>query len=296
MRGPSSQKNPTTKVPDDGERPSEVWDLVEKCRQESTQDPRTEPCKFCGNICNTWKKLTVHLAKHMEQISMPILALVEKFPVTTDTIISPVDQQRLGQQSSMSPIEQSQYAQHPLPYGMPGSFVPVHGQGAYSMANPGVDQRAVNRTSMSYPPQVPSQETARYAQVHGSPYGMNKALYADGGGSSNPPFLPINAQRGFSQPPATSSPELIYGNVMPVPSQPRPTPYVEEDDYTHQTYTSPTETSGAYGFPANPHTSYPQQQPLAADVQMPLQYNVGPIPFTQAHDPSMYQQGYHFQQ
>jgi hypothetical protein len=62
-------------VPHMGEE--DIWALVEKCHHESTKQPQDEPCKFCGNICTTWKKLTVHLAKHMEQISMPVLGLVD---------------------------------------------------------------------------------------------------------------------------------------------------------------------------------------------------------------------------
>jgi hypothetical protein len=62
----------------------DVWALVDRCHQEATKQPKDEPCKFCGNICSSWKKLTVHLAKHMEQISMPVLALVEQKRVTMD--------------------------------------------------------------------------------------------------------------------------------------------------------------------------------------------------------------------
>lgn len=62
-------------VPHMGE--DDIWALVEKCHHESTKQPQDEPCKFCGNVCTTWKKLTVHLAKHMEQISMPVLGLVD---------------------------------------------------------------------------------------------------------------------------------------------------------------------------------------------------------------------------
>ena len=58
-----------------------VWKLVDKCRQETQKRPRDEPCKFCGNICNTWKKLTVHLAKHMEQISLPLLSNLDRYGV-----------------------------------------------------------------------------------------------------------------------------------------------------------------------------------------------------------------------
>ncbi|KAL4872186.1 hypothetical protein BDV12DRAFT_151525 [Aspergillus spectabilis] len=61
-----------------------LWDLVESCRHDTTKSPREEPCRFCGNVCTNWKKLTVHLAKHMEQMAIPILGLVDErdFPHT----------------------------------------------------------------------------------------------------------------------------------------------------------------------------------------------------------------------
>ncbi|KAF2459912.1 hypothetical protein BDY21DRAFT_280864, partial [Lineolata rhizophorae] len=69
----------------------QVWDLVDACRNDTIKQPKDEPCRFCGNICNSWKKLTVHLAKHMEQISMPILPLVEQKNLHADSVISPVE-------------------------------------------------------------------------------------------------------------------------------------------------------------------------------------------------------------
>ncbi|KAI9809031.1 MAG: hypothetical protein M1825_002320 [Sarcosagium campestre] len=80
-----------------------VWQLVEECKNETTKKPRDEPCRFCGNVANTWKKLTVHLARHMEQISLPVLALVEKRDVTVNTIISPIEQ-LVAQRESESPL------------------------------------------------------------------------------------------------------------------------------------------------------------------------------------------------
>lgn len=74
-----------------GDPSDHVWKLVESCRHDTTKQPKDEPCRFCGNICNSWKKLTVHLAKHMEQISMPVLPLVEQKQIHADTIISPID-------------------------------------------------------------------------------------------------------------------------------------------------------------------------------------------------------------
>ncbi|KAI5808252.1 hypothetical protein DFH27DRAFT_303075 [Peziza echinospora] len=53
-----------------------VWAIVDRCRNETKVLPETEKCRFCDQTCPTWKKLTVHLARHMERISLPILELV----------------------------------------------------------------------------------------------------------------------------------------------------------------------------------------------------------------------------
>ncbi|KAI1825556.1 hypothetical protein F4861DRAFT_195710 [Xylaria intraflava] len=67
-----------------------TWQKVEQCHKESSKKPSEEPCCFCGKTFTTWKKLTVHLAKHMEQISLPILGLVMKKEINLDTAIGPV--------------------------------------------------------------------------------------------------------------------------------------------------------------------------------------------------------------
>ncbi|KAK8137815.1 hypothetical protein PG984_001195 [Apiospora sp. TS-2023a] len=67
-----------------------TWQKVENCHQETRNRPQDEPCRFCGKTFPTWKKLTVHLAKHMEHISLPVLRLVDNGDLKEDTIISPV--------------------------------------------------------------------------------------------------------------------------------------------------------------------------------------------------------------
>ncbi|ESZ95858.1 hypothetical protein SBOR_3752 [Sclerotinia borealis F-4128] len=69
-----------------------AWGMLERCHHETEKKPQDEPCRFCGKAFTTWKKLTVHLAKHMEHISLPVLQLVEQKNVDADTIISPVEQ------------------------------------------------------------------------------------------------------------------------------------------------------------------------------------------------------------
>ncbi|KAM0322893.1 hypothetical protein ACHAQA_009235 [Verticillium albo-atrum] len=67
-----------------------TWQKVEQCHADTQVKPQDEPCRFCGKSFPSWKKLTVHLAKHMEQISLPVLRLVAQRELEADTIISPV--------------------------------------------------------------------------------------------------------------------------------------------------------------------------------------------------------------
>ncbi|RMZ90316.1 hypothetical protein DV736_g2448, partial [Chaetothyriales sp. CBS 134916] len=85
-RGSGSSKAQAN-LPDD-----DIWRLVDSCRHESQTKPQDEPCRFCGNVCNSWKKLSVHLGKHMEQIAMPVLELVSMQEVGPDTSVSPIEQ------------------------------------------------------------------------------------------------------------------------------------------------------------------------------------------------------------
>ncbi|OTA88779.1 hypothetical protein M434DRAFT_120459 [Hypoxylon sp. CO27-5] len=55
-----------------------TWGKAKSCHYETQSNPSDEPCRFCCKTFPTWKKLTLHLAKHMEQISLPILRLVEE--------------------------------------------------------------------------------------------------------------------------------------------------------------------------------------------------------------------------
>lgn len=67
-----------------------LWKLVENCRHDTDRSPKEEPCRFCGNVCSSWKKLTVHLAKHMEQIAMVVLALVKERDFSVNADAGPV--------------------------------------------------------------------------------------------------------------------------------------------------------------------------------------------------------------
>ena len=67
-----------------------VWTLVEECREEEPKSPKDEPCKFCGTVCNSWKKLSNHLAKHMEDVAFPVWKVILQTDVSGYSMKSPM--------------------------------------------------------------------------------------------------------------------------------------------------------------------------------------------------------------
>lgn len=63
---------------------AKLWRQVEECHHETQKKPEEEPCRFCGNICKDWRKLMVHLARHMERIALPVLRLAEEHASSTN--------------------------------------------------------------------------------------------------------------------------------------------------------------------------------------------------------------------
>ncbi|KAK1456375.1 C2H2 finger domain-containing protein [Colletotrichum cuscutae] len=104
-----------------------TWQKVEQCRHETTKRPQEEPCRFCGKQFPTWKKLTVHLAKHMEHLSLPILHLVAAKELEPDTIISPVqDPPPRAPFNAPTPLDESVVKSEPSihNYGNQSSYQP----------------------------------------------------------------------------------------------------------------------------------------------------------------------------
>ena len=296
VRGPSSQKARIKHgdEEDSNDEIDQVWKLVEECRHETPKNPKDEACKFCGNICNSWKKLTVHLAKHMEQISMPVLGVVKQKEVTSETIISPIEQRVISQQNSISPTAQSPFTHTSSssisPFGMPvGSagelptgFTAMTPQNNYfTGASESQTTKYQQRVSPNtYPPPGHAQHlTASFAQQHrgsasGSPFPMPQSqtpmsdYNSSFGASPTPQFKPVNASsRGFTHAPQaqspTQSPENIHGGLQPPTSQPRAMPYDNGEGFQYvpqqqQTF-SPIDEN-AYQFGNATSSSYRQLQ------------------------------------
>ncbi|KAK3900033.1 hypothetical protein C8A05DRAFT_17605 [Staphylotrichum tortipilum] len=104
-----------------------TWKKVDDCHQDTHVQPESEPCRFCGKSFQSWKKLTVHLAKHMEHISLPVLGLVAKKELDEDTVISPVQDPPPRTFQASFPVGPDQQ----LPYGGGTSPALQHGPMGY---------------------------------------------------------------------------------------------------------------------------------------------------------------------
>ncbi|KAJ4363712.1 hypothetical protein N0V95_001027 [Ascochyta clinopodiicola] len=249
----------------------DVWTIVERCRRDTTKQPKDEPCRFCGNICNSWKKLTVHLAKHMEQISMPILPLVEQKLLNADTIISPV--QEFPDTRKLS----AAFARKPVPSPLQQSPNTTFAPGVNPFRQNNLSEAGTNVMHSYPPPQMVAPQQSGYAA-----YGANNMHYANQTypGPHNPPKSPMVYTNDFQlQDPSY----LNLGPVSAVQQQ-------EQAMFTN----SPTETT------AFPSYFGPNQQNMSGsfDPAMQMQYQQqAPTGTYQAMDylTNQHQQNYQYQ-
>ena len=268
VRGPSSQK--VRKRKEDADSPvdeiDQVWRLVDECRGETSKHPREEPCRFCGNVCNSWKKLTVHLARHMEQIAMPILALAKQQEVSAETIISPIEQKAapehqaspsfadpLGPPDHLSglpyPVPEPYYfsptphpqrhGQPPKPEAPPSSAYPRSGMATYPPATMAPASHAGPQPQMpqAYPPRGYATYHDRAASTYQVVDPAGSGLAGPGPGTDN-----LRSPGDPSQSTASHASMFPGGDGY--------------STYTTQPFQSPTEAP-AYGF----HTGHPQAYP-----------------------------------
>lgn len=194
-----------------------TWQMVERCHKTTERSPYQEPCRFCGEKLPTWKKLTVHLAKHMEQISLPIIKLVERTEVDPDTIISPV--QEPPPRHFPPPMPQNNNDRRHS--GQP------HMQQRFDPTMPGMAHMQMRQMPMSYP-NTPQQhpgfngfQSFPQSSFQSLPFGdLSQGIMSSG--SMNMPMgqQPIN--QGFpnlitSQPAYTTMPLTTTAGYIPSP-------------------------------------------------------------------------------
>lgn len=205
-----------------------TWAKVEQCHHETDELPQNEPCRFCGKTFPSWKKLTVHLAKHMEQISLPILRLVAKKELDEHTIISPIqdppprqfppdfsdkqDQHHrvFGSSSTITQSRPMAYSHHGPPLGMYPPAPPSQGYHAAGVYNPGFS---------SFSPGIAQTQISVQPMTHHQHQG----------------FQSLNSQAAFPELPTTSAgtymstPRQASPNIMTMTSDLEPFPALTMD-------------------------------------------------------------------
>ncbi|MCJ1251427.1 hypothetical protein MMC30_008660 [Trapelia coarctata] len=308
VRGPAKNKARVNREAENSVAPEDrVLTMIETCRHETQKHPSEEPCRFCNNICNSWKKLTVHLARHMEQISMPVLELVRDKDVSPDTIISPIEQ-RLPSQNSGSPTDPSLFvcapsanmspyqnasAVHNIKQELPGSFTPLNCPGSFQ------DPQFESQVTGTFPwgqqttngshidPQVSS---TNYGRVSGNSYISNHTGYQ---GMDVAQYGPINPQARFPQLPSGPNGEIMFGSQTQQMSQsgfPTPQPFGMTMEHPSSFQNPPLQTQ--YMVQGNPSNSNPRQLPMNGSLPVHLDPSGG-LPFTQAPENTPH---YHVQQ
>jgi hypothetical protein len=210
----------------------------------------------------------------MEQISMPILPLVEQKLLNVDTIISPVqelpDTRKLSAAFARSPIND------PLQHSPNSTFAPgINPFGQFPQ--PGQNDAAASAMHSYPPPQmIPPQQNGYAAYATSSMHQFPHQTYP---GLQSPPKAPNTYGNGLHMP---NQPYLNIGPVSAVQQQ-------EQAMFTN----SPTETT------AFPNYFAPDQQNLAGgfDSAMQMQYQQPPTGTFQgmSYMANQHQQNYQYQ-
>jgi hypothetical protein len=195
-KGSTTEERPSSRREQDLER---LWQMVEECRHETDRSPQSEPCRFCGNVCNEWRKLSVHLGKHLEQLAMPVLRLSKPsapIPVVPVNNLVGRSATPLAPYSTHETSLQPQYAPpnvsnplNPLDYSISGTEL--------SMEPDSMSEESLDYRYLGFQGPHPAQEQAQ-TQTH--PLHQN---------STYPPL--------FNAVPRPSSPELSAIHSYPVP-------------------------------------------------------------------------------
>ncbi|KAK2853222.1 hypothetical protein FQN49_005288 [Arthroderma sp. PD_2] len=165
----------------------QVWKLVEVCRQVTTKQPTEEACRFCGNVCNSWKKLTVHMAKHMEQIAMPVLELVNE-KTSTGGSISPLGQGAMTPQSQTNMWTPTNHTNHSV-----DNTQTTRAQKPITYGTSALLTEAFGLPREPVPKEVPQQQAPEYAAL--SRANLKQQQYAVGRSHTLSPYIQAQQQQ-----------------------------------------------------------------------------------------------------
>ena len=296
VRGPAKSKARFNKDDSDVVPNDRVMVMVETCRHVTTKQPMDEHCRFCGIVCNSWKKLTVHLARHMEMISMPVLGLVRTKEVAADMIISPIEP-RTAPQDGTSPGGQARFHRSnsmigPLDVAVStedhkkdfhGTFTPIPGPLGFPPAR--YENQALGTFSWGNSNNFSAQNASQvspsgYARGGDNAYISSHTIYDE---ASATHIVSVNHRSGYIDSPPETTTEPVYSRTHPPVSQTANTPYPPGPSYglamEHQTNFAQPSSMIHFMNANNGATSQPQQ------VTVPAQFcPVRNLAFTQSSD------------
>ena len=301
VRGPAKSKPRAKGEAENHTTEDDVLDLVASCRHETPKQPKGEPCRFCGNVCNSWKKLTVHLAKHMEQISIPVLDLVRQLDVSPDTIISPIEQnlpshtpnipaatenQSVTRSSvSVPPLYDMTMNMSNIKQELPPSFTPLQPTAIFHSPNenqsPGAFQWGQPSGQSS---QARAGDSMAYVQGLDNDYPPPYTAYTPPGAT---PFQVGNSQLDHMHTPPRSSAGAMYTGVRGQVPHMRQAAYPDNQSFPmvmNQLATSSASLEGL--FFAN-QSNFPATQPPELPTHMAIASHLGSRPnagFPQGQD------------
>lgn len=179
-----------------------TWKKVEECHVLTNARPSDEPCRFCGRSFPSWKKLTVHLAKHMEQISLPVLRLVaaKAREISADTIISPVQDPPPRQMFN-------------VPMNANGGFATPYSNDNMHVDNSNHGYQDPNSYNNVYPVMPPNQQYGQQTTYYTNQYnGMGQQIQQTSLG------IDTTMNQGFEHMPVSSAPYAPGNQYMTVPN------------------------------------------------------------------------------
>lgn len=212
----------------------EIWVMIRNCHHETTAKPQDEPCKFCGKILTSWKKLTVHLAKHMEGLSLSVLRLVQQQQVDANTIISPVEPLAVRQEP-LTPVGQDRRASNEsAQYGSMSASLSPNTQAMPHFSSP------------AYPQNFSPIDVAMHRYSPVSIYGQNMGYATTTTGQAMPTYM---AQAPTSQ--TQQGIDMMYDN--------RAIQYNGLDQLRLDQIESFVDTTPSRGFPVMDHSPHLEQ-------------------------------------
>ncbi|KAJ5782228.1 hypothetical protein N7457_004002 [Penicillium paradoxum] len=229
-----------------------LWKTVEECRHDTRQAPQEEPCRFCGNVCSEWRKLSVHLGKHLEQLALPVLRLAK--PSSAHVANTSQVEPARGSSSATYPSLTTYHPRHEVPEMSSSHLQPQYtSRNASASANPAF---SINNVLVNY-------STISGSELSMEPESMTDSLTPDD-------FPYANATIQFGQTtlhPAQAQAYPLHQNSVTYPPPYNAVPKsrsTEADAMLQHSYPLAQYLPQSSLYPAE--TTYPGYQPMESNI------------------------------